>query len=82
VCQIDSVATLTRFGTYSYIILFLAGLVTLAYMILGVKSIKTYWLLLVLSLIAVLLTQSTVMVFYLVSTVLLSYVFTHFLVNY
>jgi len=45
VCQIDSVATLTRFGTYSYHHPFLAGLVTLAYMILGVKSIKTYWLL-------------------------------------
>lgn len=80
--KLASVAALELIGTYFYIALFGIGLITLAYMTLGVKSSKAYSLLIMFFFTPFFFTIEPLHLYHLLSSVLLIYVIIHYLVNF
>lgn len=80
--KINSIHFFNTLGVYTHIILFGIGLVTLTYMTLRIKNVKTYSLLLIITILSLLLSSNTLYLFYLLSSVLLIYIFVHYLTNY
>lgn len=73
---------LVALGIYSHIIFFLAGLVTLFYMTINVKSKRLYSLLLLISLLPLLFTENKLTLFNFMSGIMLVYVVIHYIINY
>ncbi|MBI5391388.1 hypothetical protein HZB00_00120 [Candidatus Woesearchaeota archaeon] len=67
---------------YAHILFFLVGITTLAYMILGVRSMRVYILLSLITLAPFLITESKLYLFHLLSAVLLIYVLCHYILHF
>ncbi|MBI3027360.1 hypothetical protein HYY70_04550 [Candidatus Woesearchaeota archaeon] len=80
--SMKSMHALGSLGIYTHIILFIAGLVTLAYMALKIKSIGAYLLFLVISLGVILVSSNPLYLFYTLSSILLIYTSFYYLRNY
>lgn len=80
--KINSVNVLNSIGLYAYALFFITGLLTLAYMTLGVKSAKIYSLSIIIIILSLLFTPNELYLFYFLSSVLLAYIFAHYFVNY
>ncbi|MBW2992505.1 hypothetical protein KY345_04780 [Candidatus Woesearchaeota archaeon] len=65
-------------GYFFQIFFFLLGLITLLYMTLKIKSRKTYFLIVILTAVALLLTPNRIYAFYLLSSIFLIYLVIHF----
>jgi len=78
----NSVYTLSNLAIYSYMVLFTASLVTLAYTTFKVKSCRVYTLLLLIVLTALYYSCAPSLTFYIVSTILLLYISSHYLNEY
>jgi hypothetical protein len=80
--EFSSVTLLHNISLYACIVFFILGLVTLTYMTLRIKSQKTYFLLLILTLVPLLFCFNTLSLFYILSSILILYVFVYYLVHY
>ena len=80
--KINSVNVLNSIGLYAYMLFFITGLVTLAYIALKVKNVKAYSLLFAVIIFSLLFNSNNLYLFYFLSSVLLAYVFIHYFVNY
>jgi len=69
-------------GIYVHIVLFTMGLITLTYMTLRERSIKTYSLLVLIALISLFFASNKIQLFYILSSFLLLYVLIHYARNY
>ncbi len=84
-CSMQSMTalhSLSNAGIYAHMILFMTGLVTLAYMTLKIKDIKAYGLFLTAILAALLLSSNKLYFFYALSSILLVYISFYYLRNY
>ncbi len=81
ITKIIHLEIINTIGIYSYMFFFIAGLITLTYMTLKIKSIKTYSLLFIVIILSILLCNNTYM-FFLISSILLSYILIHYIINY
>lgn len=79
---IEGLNTVGLIGTYAHIILFTAGLITLAYITFKVKSVRIYSLMLALSIAVLVLSPNKAMVFNLLSSLLVLYVCVHYALEY
>jgi hypothetical protein len=77
-----SVGVLNGAGLYLHILLFMAGLLTLAYMTLHIKSVKAYSLLITLLLLPLVFSQNRLYLFYILSSLLLIFILMHYAINY
>jgi len=85
ICQalkLYDVSILNSIGTYSYIFLFIIGLVTLAYMTIHQKSIQIYFLTLAITLTSLIFSSNIILLFYILSSIFLILIFLHYLLNY
>jgi len=80
--SMTAVHSLSNFGIYVHMILFITGLVTLAYMTLKIKNIKAYALFLAAILAVLLLSSNKLYFFYALSSILLIYISFYYLRNY
>lgn len=80
--KINSVDVLNSIGLYAYMLFFITGLITLVYMTLRFKSVKTYSLSLIIIILSLLFTSNSLHLFYLLSSILLIYIFIHYFLNY
>ncbi|MBI2542257.1 hypothetical protein HYV80_06115 [Candidatus Woesearchaeota archaeon] len=80
--SMTAVHSLSNFGIYSHMILFITGLVTLAYMTLKIKNINAYALFLAAILAVLLLSSNKLYFFYALSSILLIYISFYYLENY
>ena len=76
--KINSVDVLNSIGLYAYMLFFITGLITLVYMTLRFKSVKTYSLSLIIIILSLLFTSNSLHLFYLLSSILLIYIFIHY----
>ena len=67
---------------YTYLALFLVGLINLAYMALNTKSFKTYALISSLSMTALVFSENPIIVFYLISSIYLLFISHYYYHNY
>jgi len=84
-CNMHSMAamhSLSSAGIYAHMVLFITGLVTLAYMTLKIKDIRAYGLFLAAILAVLLLNSSKLYFFYALSSILLIYISFYYLRNY
>ena len=85
ICRIIKVITVNTwntFGIYAYVILFVAGLITLAYMTFKVNNNKIYLLLLMVSVFALLISPNTLYLYHIISSILLTFIVLHYFKNY
>lgn len=80
--SMTAVHSLSNFGIYAHMILFMTGLITLAYMTLKIKGIKAYGLFLAAILAVLLLSSNKLYFFYALSSILLIYISFYYLRNY
>jgi hypothetical protein len=76
------VYTLSNLAVYSYMVLFSASLITLAYTTFKIKSCRAYTLMLLIVLTAIYYSCFPSLTFYIVSTILLLYLSSHYLNEY
>ena len=76
------IGTLNSIGLYAHMLFFITGLVTLAYMSMRIDSIKTYTLLIILTIASLLFNPYLLYMFYILSSVLLVYIVAYYLFNY
>jgi hypothetical protein len=69
-------------GIYAHMLLLAIGLITLVYATLGIKSPRTYYLMLGLGLVAVVASFNKIATFQIVSVFLLSYIVYHFFLQW
>ncbi|MBI2558239.1 hypothetical protein HYW20_02865 [Candidatus Woesearchaeota archaeon] len=84
-CSMQSMAvthSLSNFGIYAHMILFITGIVTLAYMTLKINDLKAYALFLAAILAVLLLSSNKLYFFYALSSILLIYISFYYLGNY
>ncbi|MEK6983330.1 MAG: hypothetical protein AABX33_02055 [Nanoarchaeota archaeon] len=74
--------SLSNIGIYAHMILFMTGLVTLAYMTLKIKDVKAYALFLAAILAVLLLSSNKLYFFYALLSILLIYISFYYLRNY
>ena len=82
VLKVVSVNTWNSFGIYAYVILFIAGLITLAYMTIKVNNSRLYALLLTIPIIILLLSPNPLYLYYIISSILLVFIAIHYFKNY
>jgi hypothetical protein len=85
ICQALHFITVSQFNTlgiYIYLVFFVAGLVTLTYMTLKIKSKTTFSLITIIILLALWFSTNRVYLFYVISTVLLIYICVFYFRNY
>ena len=80
--RISNIDVLHNFWMYIHMILFLIGLITLAYMALKVKSSKTYSLLFIIVIISLLFSPDKLSFFNLIASILLIYIVIHYIMVY
>jgi hypothetical protein len=80
--EFNSVTLLHNISLYASIVFFILGLVTLTYMTLRIKSRKTYYLLLIMTLVPLLCSLNTLSLFYILSSIMILYIFVYYLVHY
>ncbi len=69
-------------GIYTHIFFFITGLVTLTYMTLGIKNMKVYSLILLVSFISIFFSLNKLYWFYALSSLFLIYIVSHYFINY
>ena len=79
---IEGLANLGLIGLYSYIILFVAGLITLAYTKFKIKSGKVYYIILGLSLLVLAVSVNKIITFRIVSVFLLTFILYSYIEEY
>lgn len=72
----------SNIGLYLYALFFLAGLITVVYVTLGVNSFRVYSLLFILLIGSLLITPFKLNTFHIFSSILLIYIVGHYLINY
>lgn len=82
IIKINNINIVNSIGVYTHINFFIIGLVTLTYMTLKIKSMKTYSLLLITMLLSLLFSANKIYLFYLLSSILLIYIIIHYFINY
>ena len=85
VCQLanfSSVSIVDAIGTYAYILLMITGWVVLLFVSLKSDKSRTLWILLSVSIIAIMLSKNPMYVFYLLSSIYLAFIAWHFIENY
>ena len=86
--QIQKVISLSTFnmwgniGIYLYMLFFLAGLITLVYVTLGVNNFRVYSLLFILLMGSLIITPFKLNIFHIFSSILFVYIIIHYLINY
>lgn len=78
VISLTGFTTLVTLGVYAHVLLFLLGLVTLTYLTLGIKSQRTYTLLVSVVLIVLIFSSHKIIAFYFVSSLLLFYILIYY----
>ena len=79
---LQTINYLSNFGIYFYMILFIAGLITLTYMTFKTKNIEMYILLLITIALAIIFSFNAVSVFYILFYVFLAFILVYYLQNY
>ncbi len=82
ILSIDDVTLVASLGVYGHIALFVLGLVTLTYMTLRKKAMKTFTLIASLSYITIIFSTWKIIAFYFVSSLLLFYVVIYYIGEY
>jgi len=82
ILNIKSVTTLNFIGIYTHIILFTAGLITLAYMTLKIKDIRIPSLLYVISFLGLIFAPNKINFFYFLSSFILIFITAYYLIAY
>ena len=82
VISLTGFTTLVTLGVYAHVLLFLLGLVTLTYLTLGIKSQRTYTLLVSVVLIVLIFSSHKIIAFYFVSSLLLFYILIYYGLQY
>jgi hypothetical protein len=80
--KMQDISVFNALGIYAHMFFFIIGLVTLTYMTLGIKSNKTYSLLLIISLASLFFSLNKLYWFYALSSLFLIYVVIHYIINY
>ncbi len=80
--KIQDLQMLTLYGIYSHLFFFIIGLITLVYMTLNIKSIKTYILILAISIVSILFSSNKIYIYYVLASILLIYISFYYLMNY
>lgn len=80
--QMININFLNLSGIYINIIFFTLGLVTLVYMTLDIKSKRTYFLLLLISILFLFLSSNGLILFYVLSSILLIFIAIFYFMNY
>lgn len=80
--SMSSMHTLNIAGIYAHMLLFIIGLVTLAYMTLKIKDLTPYFLFAAIAIGALFLSSSKLYFFYVISSILLVYISFFYLRNY
>jgi len=82
VMKLQSVTLFNTIGIYVHMFFFIIGLVTLAYMTLKIKSLKTFALLIMMYLLTFFLIDDKIPLFYVMSSLLLVFISIHYLFNF
>lgn len=82
ILEIKDVSLLNMIGVYSYIILFITGLIVLTYMTLQVKNLKLLALLWAVIIFSIFLNSNLLYMYNLLSTLLLIFIVIHYVINY
>jgi hypothetical protein len=82
ICRIEGLRLAHIYVIYLFMVLAMTGWTTLTYMTLRVKSLKTYVLVLLLSLVTLFITPHVLYVFYLVSSLLLIFILIQLVGNF
>ena len=73
--------SLSVVGVYVYMSFFLAGLITIAYMTLNIKSARAYLLMLAMGLTGLVASESQLYLFFFLSTIILSFILFHYAIQ-
>jgi len=82
IANLASTAIVDAIGTYSYILLMISGLVVLLFVSLKSDKKRTLWILLFVSITAIMLSKNPMYSFYLLSSLYLAFIAWHFIENY
>lgn len=77
-----TVQTLGILGVYLYMVFMVSGLVTLMFVSLKSDKIRTLWILLAISLLAIWMSRNQIYTFYTISSIFLAFITWHFIENY
>jgi hypothetical protein len=80
--KLQAVYLFTLLGTYAHALLFLIGLVILAYVTLRIKNARVLAMLLTITIISVAFSNNKVFMFYVMASVLLLFTVIHYFINY
>ncbi len=80
--RINNINTMNNLGIFAHMIFFMAGLITLVYMTLRIRSVKAYSLLFIIIMLSLIFSLNKLYIFYLLSSVLLLYILIHYFKNY
>ena len=80
--KLMSFTVFTTIIIYAHIILFTIGLVTLTYMTLRIKKVRSYWLLLIISILPFLFVEEPLLFYHILSAIFLIYIFIHYVSNF
>jgi len=80
--NLGQITLLGKIGVYLHIIFYLAGLVTLLYMILRVKNVRAFFLILLLTFIAFFVSANKAFTFYILTIFFFGLIFFHYLQEY
>lgn len=78
----SSMHALNIAGMYAHMLVFIIGLVTLAYMTLKINDVKSYFLFVAIAIGALIFTSNKLYFFYVISSILLIYISFYYLRNY
>jgi hypothetical protein len=82
IVKLQAVYLFTLLGTYMHALLFITGLIILAYFTLKIKSVRTLILLIVLAILGVIFSTNKVFTFYVLASVLLLFTVIYYFNNY
>jgi hypothetical protein len=80
--KLQSVTTFNLLGIYFHMFFFITGLITLVYITLKINNIKTYFLLLLVSFLSLILSFNRIYWFYVLSSLLLVFIVVHYFSNF
>jgi hypothetical protein len=82
VMKVQSITSFNLYGMYAHMLFMTIGLVFLVYMTFKIEDKRPLWLLMIISLLAILFSFNKLYTFYLISSVYLIFLVWHFLKNY
>ncbi len=82
VVSLSTFNLLSNIGMYAYILFFIAGLITLVYVTLGINSFRVYSLLMILLIGSLIMVPFKLGIFHIFSSILLVYIVGYYFMNY